>query len=106
VDYANGNGVFAQGETLRANNSDLFGTVDYFSNSSSGILVVSGANQNIKVGDRLTGDYTGAAYNVIVTSVNALNVVQVNTTTDPGNAILGNEFQFNDTISEYPNITL
>lgn len=106
VDYANGNGVFAQGETLRANNSDLFGTVDYFSNSSSGILVVAGANKNIKVGDKLTGDYTGAAYNVIVTSVNALNVVQINTTTDPGTASLGEEFTFLDNIKEYPNITL
>ena len=50
VDYANGNGVFAQGETLRANNSDLFGTVDYFSNTAAGVLVVSGANQTIKIG--------------------------------------------------------
>ena len=48
VDYANGNGVFAQGETLRANDNILFGTVDYFSNSSSGILIVTGANQIIK----------------------------------------------------------
>ena len=106
VDYANGSGVFAQGETLRANNSELFGTVDYFSNTSSGILVVTGANKNIKVGDNLTGDYTGASYNVIVTNVNSLNVVQINTTADPGTAILGDEFQFNDTISEYPNIRL
>ena len=105
VDYANGNGVFAQGETLRANNSDLFGTVDYFSNSSSGILVVAGANKNIKVGDKLTGDYTGAAYNVIVTSVNALNVVQINTTTDPGTASLGEEVTFLDNIKEYPDVT-
>lgn len=103
VDYANGNGVFAQGETLRANNSDLFGTVDYFSNTTSGILVVTGANKTIKVGDKLTGDYTGASYNVIVTDVNSLNVVQIRTTTDPGTAALGDEFGFIDTIKEYPN---
>ena len=103
VDYANGNGVFAQGETLRANNSDLFGTVDYFSNTPSGILVVAGANKIIKVGDKLTGDYTGAAYNVTVTNINALNVVQIKTETNPGNATLGDEFGFIDTIKEYPN---
>ena len=102
VDYANGSGVFAQGETLRANNSELFGTVDYFSNSSSGILVVTGANKNIKVGDVLTGDYTGASYNVVVTNVNSLNVVQIKTTTNPGSAILGDDFGFIDTIKEYP----
>ena len=106
VDFANGNGVFAQGETLRANNSELFGTVDYFSNSSSGILVVSGANQNIKIGDKLTGDYTGAAYNVIVTDISSLNVVQVKTTTNPGTASLGDEFGFIETIKQFPNITL
>jgi len=102
VDYANGNGVFAQGETLRSNNT-LFGTVDYFSNSSSGILIVTGANEIIKVGDKLTGDYTGASFNVVVTDVNSLNVVQIKTTTNPGTAILGDEFGFIETIKEYPN---
>jgi len=103
VDYANGNGVFAQGETLRANNSDLFGTVDYFSNTLTGILVVTGANKIIQVGDKLTGDYTGAAYNVTVTNINSLNVVQIKTQTNPGTATLGDEFGFIDTIKEYPN---
>jgi hypothetical protein len=103
VDYANGSGVFVQGETLRANNSELFGTVDYFSNTESGVLVVTGANKIIKVGDKLTGDYTGAAYNVVVTDINSLNVVQVKTTTNPGTATLGDEFQFNEIIKEYPN---
>jgi hypothetical protein len=103
VDYANGSGVFVQGETLRANNSELFGTVDYFSNTESGVLVVTGANKIIKVGDKLTGDYTGAAYNVVVTDINSLNVVQIKTTTNPGTAALGDEFQFNEIIKEYPN---
>lgn len=103
VDYANGFGTFAQGETLRANNSELFGTVDYFSNSSSGILVVTGANKTIKVGDNLTGDYTGASFNVVVTNINALNVAQIKTTTNPGSAILGDDFGFIETIREYPN---
>ena len=103
VDYANGSGVFVQGETLRANNSELFGTVDYFSNTESGVLVVTGANKIIKVGDKLTGDYTGAAYNVVVTDINSLNVVQIKTTTNPGTATLGDEFQFNEIIKEYPN---
>ena len=105
VDYANGNGVFAQGETLRANSSDLFGTVDYFSNTTSGVLVVSGANRTIQVGEKLTGDFTGASYNVAVTDINSLNVVQIQTTTNPGDATLGDEFGFLETIKEYPNIS-
>jgi len=106
VDYANGNGTFAQGETLRANDNLTFGTVDYFSNSSSGVLVVSGANEIIKVGDKLTGDYSGASYNVAVTDINSLNVVQIKTTTIPGTASLGDEFGFLETIKEYPNTIL
>ena len=106
VDYANGNGVFAQGETVRANDNVLFGTVDYFSNSSSGILVISGANESIKVGNKLTGDYSGASYNVTVTDINTLNVVQIQTRTTPNTAILGDEFGFIETIKEFPNITL
>jgi hypothetical protein len=103
VDYANGFGTFAQGETLRANNTDLFGTVDYFSNTSSGILVVTGANKIIKVGDNLTGDYTGASFNVVVTDINSLNVVQIKTSTNPVSANLGDDFGFIETIKEYPN---
>jgi len=106
VDYANGNGIFAQGETLRANNSDLFGTVDYFSNSSSGILVVTGANKIIEVGDNLTGDFTGASFNVTITDINTLNVVQIQTRTNPNTAVMGDEFGFIETIKEFPNITL
>jgi hypothetical protein len=103
VDYANGNGVFAQGETIRANDNILFGTVDYFSNTSTGVLIISGANEIIKVGNKLTGDYTGASYNVVVTDINSLNVVQIKTTTNPGTASLGDEFGFIETIKEYPN---
>ena len=103
VDYANGSGTFAQGETLRANNTDLFGTVDYFSNTSSGILVVTGANKIIKVGDNLTGDYTGASFNVVVTNINALNVVQIKTSTNPVSANLGDDFGFTETVKQYPN---
>ena len=103
VDYANGNGVFAQGETIRANDNTLFGTVDYFSNTSTGVLIISGANEIIKVGNKLTGDYTGASYNVVVTDINSLNVVQIKTTTNPGTASLGDEFGFIETIKEYPN---
>jgi hypothetical protein len=103
VDYANGNGVFAQGETLRANDNILFGTVDYFSNTSAGVLVVTGANKIIQVGDKLTGDFSGAAYNVVVTDINSLNVVQIKTDTNPGTASLGDEFRFIETIKEYPN---
>lgn len=103
VDYANGNGVFAQGETLRTSDLSLFGTVDFFSNTESGILVVTGANKIIQVGDKLTGEYTGASYNVVVTDINSLNVVQIKTQTNPTTAVLGDEFGFTETIKEYPN---
>ena len=66
-------------------------------------MIVTGANQIIKVGDKLTGDYTGAAYNVVVTDINSLNVVQIKTSTNPGTAALGDEFGFLETIKEYPN---
>ena len=49
--------------------------------------------------------YSGASYNVAVTDINSLNVVQVQTSTNPGNAALGDEFGFLETIKEYPNIS-
>jgi FlaG/FlaF family flagellin (archaellin) len=102
VDFANGFGVYNQGEIVRVNGSDLFGTVDYFSNTASGVLVITNANKTIKIGDRITGDYSGASYNVVVTDINSLNVVQVYTQTNPTGAKPTDLYGFTETILEYP----
>jgi hypothetical protein len=103
VDFPNGFGVYNQGEIVRVNGSDLSGTVDYFSNTSSGVLVITNANKTIKVGDNIVGDYSGASYNVLVTDVNSLNVVQVVTQTNPTSASPVDLYGFTETILEYPN---
>jgi hypothetical protein len=102
VDFANGIGVFAQNEIVRDVANNFIGTVDYFSNTADGVLVVSGANDILKVGDKLTGDYTGATYNVKVTDVSSLNVVHVITTANPANTVPPSAFTFNENIVEYP----
>lgn len=102
VDYANGAGVFTQNEIVRDVANNFVGTVDFFSNTSDGILVVSGANDMLKVGDRLTGDYSHATYNVVVTDISSLNVVQVMTTSNPNTAKPTDNFGFIETIKEYP----
>ena len=102
VDFTNGFGVYKEGEIVRANRSGLTGTVEYFSNTATGVLIVTNANQTIKVGDRITGDYSGASYNVVVTDVNSLNVVQVLTQTNPTTALPTDLYGFTETILEYP----
>lgn len=102
VDYANGFGVLSQGETVRDTANGFIGTVDFFANTESGTLVVSGANKTLQAGYTLTGDYSNARYNVSTLEVNSISVVEVITTPNPSNAGPEEDFGFNEVIIEYP----
>ena len=103
VDYANGFGVFAQGETIRDKANGIFGTVEYFSNTSTGVLVATGLNKTISVGNRLTGDYSNAVFNVASISSNAIKVTDIMTRPNPIDAMPDDEFGFSETFTYYPN---
>ena len=102
VDYANGFGVFAQGETIRDKANGIFGTVEYFSNTSTGILVATGLNKTISIGNKLTGDYSNAVFNVASLSSNAIEVTNIMTRPNPIDAMPDDEFGFSETFITYP----
>ena len=103
VDYANGNGVFAQSETLRVANKNITGSLYYFSNNSTGILVVEGLTELIQVGDVIVGDVSNATYTVSALEKSPVKALQVVTTPNPENATPNNAFGFSETYTEYPN---
>jgi hypothetical protein len=102
VDYANGNNVFTTGETIRDSANGFFGTVEYFSNTSLGALVITGGNKYIETGYTLTGDYSGARYNVSTSDINSINAVAIITEPTPTNAAPPSDFGFIETIKEWP----
>ena len=102
VDFPNGTGILLSGESFRDSANGKIGVVDYFSNSNSGILVVTSLNKLLEPKDTITGDFSGATFNISSLATNSINVVNIVTTTDPSNAQADDEFGFAETIKEYP----
>lgn len=105
VDYANGNGVFTTNETIRIQNRDVRGTVTYFSNNSTGTLILENLTDLLKEDDVVVGDYTNSKYTIDTIDVNPVKAVQIITRPDPVNADPQDDYGFSDTINIYPNIT-
>jgi FlaG/FlaF family flagellin (archaellin) len=103
VDYANGNGTFAQSETIRVNNRDVIGSLYYFSNDSTGVFVAEGLNKLLQVGDVIVGDISNATYTVTSLDKTPIKAFAVVTTPDPANATPDSEFGFAESLTEYPN---
>jgi len=106
VDYANGNNVFTTGETLRDTANGFFGTVEYFSNTSAGTLIITDGNKLIETGYVLTGDYSGATYTVETLDISPVKLVSVVTEPNPNTALPNSNFGYTETITEWPDTLL
>ena len=103
VDKANGSGYFADEETIFVTARDIAGDVSYFSNSNTGILVISNLNKLLQANDVVVGATSNASYTVTRVDTNPLRAVLIITTPDPITANVDDEFGFSETISEWPN---
>ena len=103
VDKANGSGYFADEETIFVTARDVAGDVSYFSNSNTGILVISNLNKLLQANDVVVGATSNASYTVTRVDTNPLRAVLIITTPDPITANVDDEFGFSETISEWPN---
>ena len=104
VDKANGSGYFSQEETIFVDKRGVTGDVSYFSNSNTGILVVSNLNKLLEANDVVVGATTNASYTITSVDTNPLRAVLVITTPVPITANVDDEFGFSETITEWPNI--
>jgi hypothetical protein len=103
VDKANGSGYFAQEETIFVDKRGVTGDVSYFSNSNTGILVISNLNKLLKANDVVVGATTNASYTITSVDTNPLRAVLVITTPVPITANVDDEFGFSESIREWPN---
>jgi hypothetical protein len=106
VNYGAGNNFYTTGETVRVdrnNGNEITGKVVYFSNTSSGILILGELDELLKVNDKVIGDYSGASYTISSVDVSPLKSVAIVTTAVPANAEPDDDFGFLDTITEWPN---
>ena len=101
VDYATGNNYFKIGESFSSDNG-VTGDIAYFSNTSSGVLVVENLNKLLQANDHVRGADTNAYYKVSSLDQAPIKTVIVITTPVPPTANGDDEFGFSEQISEYP----
>jgi len=117
VDWANNHSNVSTGEsnyfvdvetifatkTTDGKNIDISGDMAYFSNSNTGIVVISNLNTLLKANDIIVGATSHASYNVTSVDSEPLKTVIITTTPDPATANVEDEYGFSETIYEWPN---
>lgn len=102
VDKANGSGVFVTGETIRVSNRNITGKVIYFSNNSTGTLIVEELNASLQENDVVSGDYSNANYTIDTLDYNPVKTVTITTRPDPVSANVNDDFGFTETMTYWP----
>ena len=107
VDYANGkSGYFTTGEDIGVINKDTTGKVLYFSNTSTGQLVVTDLNQRLEVGDKLVGLYSNSRYTIKTVDNSPAKVVAIVITPKPAGANVDTAYGFEEIFTDWPDTLL
>lgn len=104
VDFINGTGQYLRSETIRVENRQVKGRVLYFSNTTTGTLIVSELNKLLEVGDVVIGDTSNSSFTISTVETNPLYQTAIITTPDPTYAMPDDEYGFSETITNWPNI--
>jgi len=102
VNMSTGSGVFTTNEVIRIDGKDTNGKVSYFSNNSTGMLVVENLNDLLVEGDVVRGDYSNAIYTVDAVDLAPIKAVEIITRPEPLDANPDDNFGYQDTITEWP----
>jgi hypothetical protein len=103
VDYANGkSGYFTTGEDIGVINKKTTGKVLYFSNTSTGQLVVTDLNQRLDVGDKIVGLYSNSHYTIKTVDTSPAKVVAIIITPKPAGANVDTAYGFEEIFTEWP----
>jgi hypothetical protein len=93
--------IFAT-KTTDGKNIDVKGDMAYFSNSNTGIVIISNLNTLLKANDIIEGVTSHASYTVKSVDKEPLRTVIITTTPDPATANAEDEYGFSETITEWP----
>ena len=93
--------IFAT-KTTDGKNIDVKGDMAYFSNSNTGIVIISNLNTLLKANDIIEGVTSHASYTVKSVDKEPLKTVVITTTPDPVSANAEDEYGFSETITEFP----
>ena len=103
VNYATGTGVYTTGEDVEVVARGVKGEVIYFSNNSSGTLIVGALNKDLAANDKVVGMYSNASYTISTLDKNPVKAFMIVTTPDPITANANSAYGFDELFTEWPN---
>lgn len=96
VDYANGSNYFVDHEVIRVPGKITTGRISYFSNTSSGKVILTDLNQLVSANDYIVGDYSNAKYLVTDIENEPTKMITLITRANPIDAAFDSDFGFTE----------
>lgn len=106
VDKANGTGVYTTTEQITVAKRGITGNVIYWSNNSTGTLVVGDLNKNLYANDVVRGVYSNAVYTILTVDKQPVRTITITVQPDPHTANANSVYGFEETFTEFPNTLL
>ena len=106
VNFATGKGVYTTGEDVFVEARDVTGKVLYFSNTSTGVLVLTDLNKRVQANDKITGAYSNSTFTVSTVDTSPTKAVAIVITPNPPTANGNGPYGFEETFTEWPHTLL
>ncbi len=102
VNFATGTGVYTTGEDITVAPRGVTGKVLYFSNTSTGTLVLTDLNKKVQANDTVVGAYSNASFKITSVDQTTTKVVTIIVTPNPPTANGNGPYGFEETFVEWP----
>jgi hypothetical protein len=102
VNFATGNGVYTTGENIVVEAKGITGKVLYFSNTATGVLVLSDLSDRVSANDKVVGVYSNASFTVTSVDNTLAKTAIIITTINPPTANVNDPYGFEETFIEFP----
>jgi hypothetical protein len=106
VNVATGKGVYTTGEDIFVEARGVTGKVLYFSNTSTGVLVLTDLNNKIQVNDKITGVYSNSTFIVSTIDTSPTKAVAIVIKPNPHTANGNGPYGFEETFTDWPQTLL
>ena len=102
VNYAAGTGVYTTGENVTIDAKGITGKVLYFSNTSTGVLVLTDLSDRVSANDKVVGVYSNASFTISSVDNTLAKSAIVITSINPPTANVNEPYGFEETFIEWP----
>ena len=103
VNFATGKGVYTTGEDINIVAKGITGKVLYFSNTSTGVLVLTDLSDRVSANDKVVGAYSNASFTISSVDKTTTKTAIIITTINPPTANVNEPYGFEETFINWPN---